>query len=88
LIRQKKHVPEANGVVTLRVLFPDQRLEIAAELPEVPTLVDELMNFWMKPVLPSTEPLAAWREGPQDRMIVALAVATWWIERVMKRLRR
>jgi hypothetical protein len=50
---------------TLQVLLQGQRLKVAAELPEVPTLVDELMNFRMKAAPQSTDPLAAWREGPQ-----------------------
>jgi hypothetical protein len=41
----------------------------------VPTLIDELMNFRMKPTPPSTDPLVAWREGPQDDLIFAFAFA-------------
>jgi hypothetical protein len=71
---------------TLQVLLQEQRLKIAPDLSEVPTLVDELMNFRMKPAPPSTDPFAAWREGPQDDLLFGLAVAAWWIERAMKRL--
>jgi hypothetical protein len=52
-------VPKKDLVGTLQVLLQDQRLKVAARLPDVPTLVDELMNFQMKPVPPSTDPLAA-----------------------------
>jgi hypothetical protein len=79
-------VPKKDLVGTLQVLLQEQRLKIAAVLPEVPTLVDELMNFRMKPPSPSTDPLLAWREGPQDDLLFAIAVAAWWIERGLKKL--
>jgi DNA modification methylase len=34
----------------------------------------------------SSDPLAAWREGPHDDLLFAIAVATWWIERGRKRM--
>jgi hypothetical protein len=74
-------VPKKDLVGTLQVLLQEQRLKLAADLSEVPTLVDELMNFRMKPLSPSTDPLLAWRERSQDDLIFALAVAAWWIER-------
>jgi hypothetical protein len=78
-------VPKKDLVGTLQVLLQEQRLRIAAQLPEVPTLVEELLNFQMKPAPVSTDPLAAWREGPQDHLLFAIAVSTWWIERGRKR---
>jgi hypothetical protein len=53
-------------------------------LPEVPTVIDELLNFRMKPAPVSADPLAAWREGPQDDLL--FAIAAWWIERGRQRL--
>jgi hypothetical protein len=44
-------------------------------------LIDELLNFRMKPAPVSTDPQAAWREGPQDDLLFAIATAAWWIER-------
>src|SRR5262249_848815 len=79
-------VPKKDLVGTLQVLLQEQRLKIAADLSEVPTLVDELMNFRMKPSSPSTDPLLAWRVGPQDDLIFALATAAGWFERGQKRL--
>ena len=74
-------VPKKDLVGTLQVLLQEQRLKIAAQLPEVPTLVEELLNFRLKPAPVSTDPLAAWREGPQDDLLLAIAIAAWWIER-------
>ena len=74
-------VPKKDLIGTLQVLFQDQRIKIASQLPEASTLEDELMNFQMKPAPVSTDPLAAWREGPQDDLLFAIAVGAWWSER-------
>ncbi len=78
-------VPKKDLVGSLQVLLQDKRLQIAAQLPEVPTLVDELLNFQMKPAPVSTDPLAAWREGPQDDLLFAIAISAWWVERGRQR---
>ena len=52
-------VPKKELIGALQVLLQDQRLNIA-QLPEVPTLIDELLNFRMKPAQVSADPLAAW----------------------------
>ena len=74
-------VPKKDLVGTLQVLLQEQRLKIASQLPDVPTLVEELLNFQMKPAPPSADPLTAWREGPQDDLLYAIAIAAWWLER-------
>jgi hypothetical protein len=74
-------VPKKDLVGTLQVLFQEKRLMIAPALPDVPTLIDELLNSQMNPAPPSTDPLAAWREGPQDDLLFAIAIAPWWVER-------
>jgi hypothetical protein len=79
-------VPKKDLVGTLQVLLQDKRLKIVASLPDVPTLINELMNFQMKPAPPSADPLAAWREGPQDELVFAIGVAAWWVERALKTL--
>jgi hypothetical protein len=79
-------VPKKDLVGTLQSLLQEQRLKIAAELPDVPTLVHVLMNFRMKPQSPSTDPLLAWRDGLQDDLIFAAALAAWWIERARQTL--
>ena len=79
-------IPKKDLVGALQILLQEQRLKIAAVLPEVPTLIDELLNFQMKPTPMSTDPLAAWREGPQDDLMLAIGIAAWWIERGRQRL--
>ena len=67
-------------------MLQDQRLKIAPQLPEVPMLIDELLNFRMKPAPVSADPLAPWSEVPQADLLFAIAIAAWWIERGRKRL--
>jgi hypothetical protein len=50
------------------------RPAIAVQQPGLPTLVDELLDL-------STDPLALWREKPQDDLLFAIAIAASWIER-------
>ncbi|CAN5281061.1 hypothetical protein BH10PLA2_BH10PLA2_38490 [soil metagenome] len=71
-------IPKKDLVGALQVLLQEQRLKIAATLPEVSPLIDELLNFQLKPAPVSTDSLAAWREGPQDDLLFAIAVC--WIK--------
>ena len=78
-------IPKKDLVGALQALLQEQRLKIASVLLEVPKLIDELLNFQMKPAPVSMEPLAAWREGPQDDLVFAIGIAAWWIERGRQR---
>jgi hypothetical protein len=80
-------VPKKDLVGTLQVLLQEQRLKIAAQLPDVPPLAQELLNFQMKHAPLSADPLTAWREGPQDDLLYAIAIAAWWIERGLRTFR-
>jgi hypothetical protein len=77
-------VSKKDLIGTLQVLFQEKRLKIAPTLPDVPTLIDELLSFQMKPAPPSPDPLPAWREGPQDELLYAIAIVAWWVERGRK----
>ena len=73
-------IPKKDLVGALQILLQEQRLKIAAVLPEVPTLFDQMLSFQIKPAPMSTDPLAAWREGLQDDLVFAIGIAAWWIE--------
>ena len=76
-------VPKKELVSTLQVLLQARRLQVAPSLPEAETLVLELLNFRLKP-LPAhaaSDPLAAWRDGAHDDLVLAVAIATWKSER-------
>jgi hypothetical protein len=70
-------VPKRELVGTLQVLLQARRITIASTLPEAPTLVQELMSFRAKATTSTGETLDAWREGPHDDLVLAVAIAAW-----------
>jgi hypothetical protein len=79
-------VPKQELVSTLQVLLQTRRLKVAATMPEAQVLVQELLNFKMKVKVTSDDPLAAWREGQHDDLVLAAACAAWMGERGTQRL--
>jgi hypothetical protein len=78
-------VPKRELISNLQVLFQARRLVVAPALTEAETLVRELVEYRVKAALVSEETLA-WREGPQDDLVFAVAVAAWLGERPLRRL--
>jgi hypothetical protein len=74
-------VPKQELVSTMQVLLQARRLQVAQALPEAETLVQELLNFQMKKPPLANDPLMNWREGPQDDLVLAVAIAAWEGER-------
>ncbi len=74
-------VPKLELVGTLQVLLQSRRLKLATTLPEAGTLVQELTTFRAKPAPASNDPYLDWREGPQDDLVLAVAIAAWRAER-------
>jgi hypothetical protein len=73
-------VPKQELVSTLQVLLQTRRLKIAPTLADAQTLMQELQDFKMKVSLFQTDPIA-WREAPNDDLVLATAVAAWMGER-------
>jgi hypothetical protein len=73
-------VPKKDLVSTLQVLLQSRRIKVAPRLRESQTLVKELTNFRVKANLSSNETLEAWREGPHDDLVLAVAIAAWQSE--------
>jgi hypothetical protein len=73
-------VPKRDLVGTLQVLLQGERLQFAAELPMVPTLVAEMMAFRVKITDAAHDTYGAWREGAHDDLVLAVAVAAWYAE--------
>jgi hypothetical protein len=78
-------VPRIELVSTTRILLQSRRLKVSQGLPETPMLVQELMNFKAKAPTTSGDTYEAWREGPHDDLVLAVAIAAWVGERVMRR---
>ena len=76
-------VPRKELVGTLRILLQARRLLIPRTLPLAETLVRELQDFRAK--VPAAggaaDSVEAWREGPHDDLVLALALAAWCGER-------
>jgi len=74
-------VPRVELVSTLQLLLQARRLQVAPALPEAETLVEELLRYRPKVTPETADLLAAWRDGPQDDLVLAVAVAAWRAER-------
>jgi hypothetical protein len=70
-------VPKRDLVVGLQVLLQRGGLRIAADLPDAPTLLTELMAMQVKVSTAGNEQFGAWREGTHDDLVLALALACW-----------
>jgi hypothetical protein len=75
-------VPKKELVSTLQLLLQSRRIRIAPRLPESHILVEELVRFRAKTALASNDTLEAWREGPHDDLVLAVAVAAWISEQL------
>ncbi len=71
-------------IATLQLLLQTRRLTVAQRLPQAGLFVQELLGFKMKPPPANAESLDAWREGPQDDLVFAVAVAAWYGENCMR----
>lgn len=74
-------VPKRDLVGILQVLLQTKRLKIAAGLPDVKTLVEELLNFQVKISDSGHDSYGVWREGVHDDLVLAVAMACWVAEK-------
>ncbi len=71
------HIPKVEMVGVLRVIYEDGRLQMAKDLPLVPTLKGELRDFNMQQTRPNPNDPESWRERPDDDLVFAVALAAW-----------
>jgi hypothetical protein len=69
-------LPKICLVSTVQILLQARRLKVGLALPEAETLVQQLESFKMKVSLDAAA-APGWREGPQDDLVLALAIAAW-----------
>jgi hypothetical protein len=79
-------IPKQELVSVLQVLLQGRRIQVAPTLPEAQTLVRELMNFRMKVPASTTDTLESWREGRDDDLVFAVAIAAWAGERASRKI--
>ncbi|HEY3288494.1 MAG TPA: hypothetical protein VGK87_00050 [Anaerolineae bacterium] len=73
-------VPKRELISNLQVLLQTNHLKFAADMPEVQTLLDELLSFQVKTTIVGHDIYEAWREGKHDDLVLALALACWYGE--------
>jgi hypothetical protein len=76
------NVPKKELVSVMQVLLQTRRLKIAPGLPDAPTLIAELANFQAKIIPAASDTVGPWREGAHDDLVLAVALAGWFAERV------
>jgi hypothetical protein len=74
-------IPKRDVISTTQVLLQTGRLKIARSLPHAALLARELVNFHFKVGHTGPEDALDWREGPDDDLVLALAIAAWEAER-------
>ncbi len=75
------YVPKRDLVATVQVLLQAGRLKFAEGLPEVPTLIKEMLAFQVRITNEAHDTYGAWREGAHDDLILAVAMACWYAGR-------
>ncbi|HVK13905.1 MAG TPA: hypothetical protein VM597_34500 [Gemmataceae bacterium] len=69
-------VPKADLVTALQLALQGRRLVVPAALPDAEVLARELFAFRAKPA--TADPAAVdWREGRDDDLVLAVALAVW-----------
>jgi hypothetical protein len=74
------HVPKRELASVLQLVLQERRLKIAGQLPQAPTLVQELEAFRPRVRL-TQEEAEDWRERPHDGLVFATALPLWLAER-------
>jgi len=74
-------IPKRDVISTTQVLLQTGRLKIARTLSHASLLARELVNFRFKVTSKGPEDALDWREGPDDDLVLALAIAAWEAER-------
>ena len=74
-------VPKKDLVTGLQLLLQDRRLHIAVGLPEAKLLSQELVHFRARTKLVADPQQAEWREGQDDDLVLAVALACWHVSR-------
>jgi hypothetical protein len=74
-------IPKRDVISSTQVLLQTGRLKIARSLPHAALLARELVNFRFKVGREKGYDTLDWREGPDDDLVLALAIAAWEAER-------
>jgi hypothetical protein len=76
-------VQKKEPIGVLQVLLQTRRLFIARGLSDAALLIKELENFRMKITVARNEAPELWREGQNDDLVLAAALAAWMGEQTL-----
>jgi hypothetical protein len=76
-VGEEWRVPKRDLVAAVAVELQENRLQIAAGMPEAGVLIEELMNFKVSISAAGSDTYGSWREGAHDDMVLAVALALW-----------
>jgi hypothetical protein len=72
-------VPKLDLVGGLQVLLEEKRLRVAGAIRDAEKFLRELRDMRVKVGASGREQLGAWREGAHDDLVLAVALAYWWL---------
>jgi len=75
------NVPKRELVVNLQVMLEQRKLRVAGGMAEAATLVREMREMRVKITASGREQYAARGKGEHDDLVMAVALAAWWLER-------
>lgn len=81
-------MPKRELVSVLQILLQEGRLAVPAELPDAALLRRELLQFRVRISGAANETFGAWREGEHDDMVIAVALACWAGENIVRKIIR
>jgi hypothetical protein len=77
-------VPKKDLVGELQVVLQGRRFHFPPTMPFADTLAKELLNFQVKLTPTTNDAITLWREGRDDDLVLATAIAVWTAEKFMK----
>lgn len=75
------YVPKRDLATAVKVMLDGFRLRIDQALPQRKLLQRELENFKVKITTAANDTYEAWREGDHDDLVLAIAMACWFVNR-------
>jgi len=76
------NVPKRDLVSIVQTTLQTQRLRFAEALEGVTLLTQELLNFQYKLTANANDIYGAWRENTHDDMVLAVALAVWYADKM------
>jgi hypothetical protein len=77
-------VPKKDLVGELQVLLQGRRFHFPPTMPFADMLMKELLNFQVKLTPTANDAITLWREGRDDDLVLATAIAVWAGEKFLK----